>query len=173
MISCFQSSRIRGSNPRWLENVSCIFCLWRTLFLNVKFRTRLSQEYKPKMLKGVILQYFRVVFCGELMGWVIEIRFIRRCFMVKKEKKSFNEESEGNFVDLWSCKIWAKRRLRLDSGLTYNYENETWEITLPTRFYCKIWSSDVESFMFRSLKKMELFSPKINFYPSVRELMFT
>lgn len=37
-------------------------------FLNVIFRIRLSQEYKPKMLKGVILQYFRVVFCGELMG---------------------------------------------------------------------------------------------------------
>ena len=117
-------------------------------FLNVIFRSRLSQEYKPKMLKGVILQYFRVVFCGELMGWVIEIRFIRRCFMVKKEKKSFNEESEGNFVDLWSCKIWAKRRLRLDSGLTYNYENETWEITLPTRFYCKFWSSALESLTF-------------------------
>ena len=116
-------------------------------FLNVIFRIRLSQEYKPKMLKGVILQYFRVVFCGELMGWVIEIRFIS-CFMVKKKKKSFNEESVGNFINLWSCKIWVKRRLRLDSGLTYNYENETWEITLPTRFYCKFWSSALESFTF-------------------------
>ena len=117
-------------------------------FLNVIFRIRLSQEYKPKMLKGVILQYFRVVFLRWADGLSDWNSFYKKMFYGKKRKKSFNEESEGNFVDLWSCKIWAKRRLRLDSGLTYNYENETWEITLPTRFYCKIWSSALESFTF-------------------------
>lgn len=116
-------------------------------FLNVIFRIRLSQEYKPKMLKGVILQYFRVFFLGWADG-LSDWNSFYKLFYGKKKKKSFNEESVGNFINLWSCKIWAKRRLRLDSGLTYNYENETWEITLPTRFYCKFWSSALESFTF-------------------------